>query len=145
MTGGAVSTAKNRGGGGRRPPRGRPFEPNQGDKRDERINRKGRPPVPRSLQELRDTIQAVLDEELNLTDDGKKTIQRLRAMLRVMTTSKHPQDRKTLLEFAYGKAPQTIDITSAGQPITTPVFVYLPDNKRDAGTGPKGKGGQEAK
>src|SRR5574340_139361 len=81
-------------------------------KGDKRINRKGRP---RSFDALRKLAQAVLAEAIE-TGDGE-AVTRIEAMLKLMSSSRNPADRKTLLEYAYGKPKEEIDVTSGGEKI----------------------------
>ena len=75
-------------------------------KGDKRINRKGRP---KSFDALRKLAQQIAAEELQSTDGD--TITRIEALLRVMSTSRNPADRKTFLEYAFGKPKEEIEQT----------------------------------
>lgn len=73
-------------------------------KGDKRINRKGRP---KSFDALRKLAQQIAAEELQSTDGD--VITRIEALLRVMSTSRNPADRKTFLEYAFGKPKEEIE------------------------------------
>ena len=75
-------------------------------KGDKRINRKGRP---KSFDALRKLAQSIAAEELQSTDGD--VITRIEALLRVMSTSRNPADRKTFLEYAFGKPKEEIEQT----------------------------------
>ena len=79
-------------------------------KGDKRINRKGRP---KSFDALRKLAQSIAAEELQSTDGD--VITRIEALLRVMSTSRNPADRKTFLEYAFGKPKEEVDVTSGGE------------------------------
>ena len=77
-------------------------------KGDKRINRKGRP---RSFDELRKLAQIIAAEPIS--ESEKMT--RIEALLRVMSSSRNPADRKTFLEYAFGKVQDRVDLTSGGE------------------------------
>jgi len=77
-------------------------------KGDHRINRLGRP---KSFDALRKLAQRIAAEELDSADG--ETITRIEALLRVLSSSRNAQDRKTFLEYAYGKPKEQVDITGA--------------------------------
>ena len=81
----------------------RPFK-----KGDPRINRKGRP---KSFDKLRQLAQQVAGEAAAYDPEAHKTLTRIELMLRAMSTSKHPSDRKTFLEYCYGKVKDEIELT----------------------------------
>lgn len=107
--------------GYKNPPKDTRFGQPKGNK----ANRKGRP---KSFDALRKLAQQIAAEELQSTDGD--TITRIEALLRVMSTSRNPADRKTFLEYAYGKPKDEVDITSGGDKITEIRVIW--DN--DAGT-----------
>jgi hypothetical protein len=82
-------------------PRGKPFVHG-----DPRINRKGRP---KSFDQLRNLAVLVAAEQ----DEGGIT--RVLEILRDMAKSKEPVKQTKFLEYAYGKVPDRVDLTSAGQ------------------------------
>lgn len=78
-------------------------------KGDKRINRLGRP---KSFDALRKLAQKIAAEELQSTDGD--VITRIEALLRVMSTSRNPADRKTFLEYAFGKPKEEIEANVNG-------------------------------
>ena len=77
-------------------------------KGDKRINRLGRP---KSFDALRKLAQRIAAEELDSADG--ETITRIEALLRVLSSSRNPHDRKTFLEYAYGKPKEQVDIAGS--------------------------------
>ena len=73
-----------------------------------RANRQGRG-KPKTFTALRKLAQQIAAEELQSTDGD--TITRIEALLRVMSTSRNPADRKTFLEYAFGKPKEEIEQT----------------------------------
>lgn len=84
----------------------KPFQPG-----DPRINRKGRPKTADALKAL---ILSVLDEPAYV--DDKPVIiaghhaTRGEMMLREMINSRKPQDRQQILDRAYGKVPNNVNL-----------------------------------
>lgn len=109
----ADNTANNSG----KKPRGKPFV--QGDPR---INRRGRPV--KTMSALQKELQDIWSE-IMFDGDGKpiidevsgKALTRLRARLRVATSSRNTAEFRTALEYAYGRPRENIDITSGGDKI----------------------------
>lgn len=92
--------------------RGKPFQ--NGDKR---INRKGRPKDGKRLSKY---VQAFLLEQIDA--DG---FIRLDSILMQMANSKFPADRKELLERAYGKVREEIELSgNQNKPIAIKAFDY---------------------
>ena len=85
----------------------RPFK-----KGDPRINRKGRP---KSFDKLRELAQQVAGEPAAFDPETEKTLTRIELMLRAMATSKAPADRKTFLEYCYGKVKDEIELDTKGE------------------------------
>jgi hypothetical protein len=83
-------------------------KPNPGafKKGDPRINRKGRP---KSFDALRELARKISHEPAP-TRDGK-VISVIEAMMRIMATS----NPEKFIEIAYGKVPQSLDVTSGGE------------------------------
>ena len=73
--------------------------------KDKRRNTKGKP---KDFLALRKLAQQIAAEELQSTDGD--TITRIEALLRVMSTSRNPADRKTFLEYALGKPKEEVQI-----------------------------------
>jgi hypothetical protein len=82
-------------------------------KGDKRINRGGRP---RDFDMLRKLAQQIAGEALP-SREGEQAMTRVTALLRVMSSSKAPADRRTFLEYAYGKPKDEVDVTSGGEVI----------------------------
>lgn len=76
------------------------------DKRPEHRNRKGRP---KSFDQLRALAQGLAHETVE-TPQGKMTA--VEVILRQM--AKDPRQRALFLEYAFGKVPQAVDLTSGG-------------------------------
>ena len=75
-------------------------------KGDPRINRKGRPPIPKDVREL----NAVLDEIFAevMTDGSGKQMDKLRIALNRLLLGRNIRGVIHLLERRYGKIPQTL-------------------------------------
>jgi hypothetical protein len=87
-------------------------------KNDPRINRKGRP---RTFDALR-TLAQQIAHEVALKDGAPlvisgRTVTVAEAILRSWATSKNPMLQKAYIEIAFGKVPDNLDITSAGEKI----------------------------
>jgi len=106
-----------------------PFAKNEGEKKDKRINRKGRIT---NFAQLRKLAQEIGNESLSETE----AVTRFKALLRVMSSSRNPADRKTFLEYAVGKVKDEVDLTSGGEALKNQIVqIYIPSNDRD--TDPK--------
>ena len=95
--------------GYKRPPKEHQF------KKGQVANPKGRPKKPQNLNEL----MAYFRDWLNEPTSKNRT--RLDEMLAKMSRTKG--ERKALLEYAFGKVAQPVDVTSAGKSITWREFV----------------------
>ncbi len=73
-------------------------------------------------------IWDVLSEDLTNPNTGEK-IDRLRAMIRSMTTSKQSADKQAILDRIAGKVIQDIDVTSGGKALETIVRVGIDPDK----------------
>src|SRR3990167_3570330 len=94
-------------------------------KGDARINRKGRP---RSFDALRELAKQIAREPLG--DSGLTTVE---AILRKWASGKEGhQAQARFVEIAYGKVPDTIDVTTDGKPLQL-VIVPRPDGERPDG------------
>jgi len=96
-------------------------------KGDPRINRKGR--AVRGFDALRKEWQDIWSEIL-FDDKGnpimdevtKKSLTRLRARMRIATSSRNPAEFKTALEYAFGKVKDEVDLTSGGEALVVKVI-----------------------
>ena len=104
--------------GYKNPPKDTRFGQPKGNK----ANRKGRP---KSFDALRKLAQSIAAEELQSTDGD--VITRIEALLRVMSTSRNPADRKTFLEYAFGKPKEEVE--HSGEQKVELVVKYATDNK----------------
>jgi len=52
----------------------------------------------------------------------EEKLTRIEAMLRLMSSSRNPADRKLFLEYAFGKPKEELDVTSGGEKITPATF-----------------------
>ena len=71
-----------------------------------RANKQGKG-KPKTFTALRKLAQQIAAEELQSTDGD--VITRIEALLRVMSTSRNPADRKTFLEYAFGKPKDEVE------------------------------------
>lgn len=83
-------------------------DPETGEK-DPRINRNGRP---KSFDQLRSLFQDIASQEIVI--QGKKYT---RAQAIGIAMSMDKKLMREFLEFAYGKVPQAVDVTSKGEQI----------------------------
>lgn len=86
-------------------------KPGTFQKKDPRINRKGRP---RDFDALRELAQQIAHEAVNI---GDKKITVTEAILRQWAQSKNPQLQKGFLEIAFGKVPDNMQIGGNGDAI----------------------------
>lgn len=89
------------------------------DKRKEHINRKGRP---KSFDALRALAQQLAHEAVD-TQQGKMTA--VEIILRQM--AKDPKQRALFLEYAFGKVPQAVDVTSGGRSFVIDYSIFNMD------------------
>ena len=89
-----------------------------------RANRQGKG-KPKTFTALRKLAQSIAAEELQSTDGD--VITRVEALLRVMSTSRNPADRKTFLEYAFGKPKDEVE--HSGEQKVELVVKYATDNK----------------
>jgi len=88
-----------------KPVRGKPFVKN-----DPRLNKKGRPRVPKNAHELNKLLAQIAAEEITNPNTGEQ-VRRIDALLRSMFTSKAPADRQYVVDRMFGKIPQATDVT----------------------------------
>jgi hypothetical protein len=105
----AAKTAKN----SETPARGKPFAPGF----DERRWLKGRPRVPKDTAALMtNLLWEIASEEITNPTTGEK-VDRLRALIRSLTTSKHSADKIHFLDRLAGKVTERVDVTSGGEKV----------------------------
>lgn len=75
-------------------------------KGDPRINRKGRPPIPKDQRELNKVLDEIFAEII--TDGSGRQLDKLRVALNRLLLGKSPRGVIHLLERRYGKVPQPI-------------------------------------
>jgi len=113
----ALETAENV----QKKPRGKPLAKGY----DPRRWMKGAPRKPkdkkRAEELLEHVIWDVLSEEIKNPNTGE-AIDRLRAMVRSMTTSRQSADKQALLDRIAGKVTQEVDVTSGGQALTIKII-----------------------
>jgi hypothetical protein len=87
---------------------------------------KGAPKKPKDKKRAEELIEHViwdiLSEEITNPSTGEK-IDRLRAMLRSMTTSRQSADKQAILDRIIGKVAQSVDVTSAGEKIVSVIEI----------------------
>ena len=76
-------------------------------KGDPRINRKGRP---KTFDQLRALAVKIAGEPISEQDK----ITRIEAMLKLMSSSRNPADKKLFLEYAYGKVKDELELNTQG-------------------------------
>lgn len=76
-------------------------------------NPRGRPRIP----DLRETLAKVLADE----KDGMTALEATLRALRAKAIRGDVRAAEVLLDRAFGKAGQTVDVTTGGQPITPPI------------------------
>ena len=88
---------------------------------DQRRWMRGAPKKPKDKKKaeelLEHVIWDVLSEEIRNPNNGE-TIDRLRAMIRSMTTSRQSADKQALLDRIAGKVMQGVDLTTGGDKLT---------------------------
>ena len=88
-------------------------------KADPRINRKGRIG---NFAQLRKLALKIGNEPL---DVNSPDVTRFLALLRVMSSSRNPADRKLFLEYAVGKVKEELDVTSNGETLKAPQVIEV--------------------
>jgi len=89
---------------------------------------KGAPRKPkdkkRAEELLEHVIWDVLSEEIKNPNTGE-AIDRLRAMIRSMTTSRQSADKQAILDRIAGKVKQEMDVTSGGEAFKPPQVIEI--------------------
>ena len=97
-------------------PRGKPLAKGY----DPRRWLKGQPKKPKDKKKAEELLEHiiwdVLSEEIRNPSNGE-SIDRLRAMIRSMTTSRQSADKQAILDRIAGKVTQNVDVTSNGETI----------------------------
>lgn len=88
----------------------KPFKPGH----DERRNLKGRPKLP----DIREAMARLLGDQ----KDGAVALDTVLAALRMKAEAGDVRAAEVLLDRAFGKSPQTVDVTSGGQAIAPPIM-----------------------
>lgn len=92
----------------------------------------GRPRIPKDKAAANKLIEHliwdVLSETIVNPSNGQE-IDRLRAMIRSMTTNKNMQDK--ILDRILGKVQQPLDLTSSDGTLKPIVNIYIPSNNRN--------------
>lgn len=90
----------------------KPFKPGL----DARRNLKGRPKLP----DIREALAKVLADE----KDGMTALEATLSALRAKAVRGDVRAAEVLLDRAFGKSAQTVDVTSGGEKIVTPPIVW---------------------
>lgn len=89
---------------------------------------KGAPKKPkdkkRAEELLEHIIWDVLSEEITNPNTGEQ-VDRLRAMLRSMSTSRQSADKQAILDRIAGKVTQNVDVTSDGKALQPPQVIEI--------------------
>jgi len=96
-------------------------------KKGETGNPNGRP---KKLPEIDKLLAEVLGEE----KEGINAAQAILIMLRSKASKGDIRAAQLLLDRAYGKAKQQIDVTSQGEKVTVPTIIFSDGTKKDADT-----------
>ena len=91
-------------------------------KRGESGNPNGRPKLP----DLKEAMQSILNEG---GKDGVTALETILKRLRKMAADGNLKAIDILLDRAYGKAKQQIDVTSQDEKITVPTIIFTDANK----------------
>jgi hypothetical protein len=78
----------------------------------------------RAEEILLSLIWDVLSEEITNPMTGEQ-VDRFRAMIRSMTTSRQASDKQAILDRIAGKVTQDIDVTSGGEPLKPPQIIEV--------------------
>ena len=96
-------------------------------KGDKRINRKGRPKLP----DISEALEKVLNEE----KDGLKALDAVLKALRNKAIKGDVRAIQELLDRAYGKSKQIMDIESGGEPISAVNIRIINQPPKDGNSG----------
>lgn len=99
----------------------KPFKPGQ----DPRRNIKGRPKLP----DLKEAMARSLGEP---TKDGRTALDQIIEALRKKAAQGDVRAAELLLARGFGKVPEKVDVTTAGEKIVTPPIVWLKPDPEDA-------------
>ena len=98
-----------------------PFKRNNGDEKDDRINRKGRTPC------LKKSFEKILSEEKN----GINATEAVLMALLKKATKGDVRAIEVLLKYGYGLPAQKIDMTSNGETITPTTVLFKIDQAQN--------------
>lgn len=99
----------------------KPFQKNDGEKKDKRINRKGR------ITNFAQARKLALDVA-NEVISAEEGITRLKALFRVMSSSRNPADRMGFLAYAVGKPKEEVDLSNSDGTLTWAKFIQNANN-----------------
>ena len=116
-------------------PGNKPWQFKKGAGVDPRINRKGRPRVPKTAKELNKLLLEIAAEEVTNPNTGEK-VERLRAMLRGMFTGRQSADKVHILDRLYGRIPQPVELTGKDGGAVAVQFVEIVRPPKDDSTLP---------
>jgi len=107
-----------------------PVDTQFGGKRSNKPNRKGRVS---NFAQARKLALEVANEQIG----EEEAITRLKALFRVMSSSRNPADRMGFLAYAVGKPREELDITSDGKALPPPQVIeviktYVKDDESSA-------------
>lgn len=83
--------------------------------RPQDINRNGRP---KDFDQLRALVQELLGEKITVRKGGQSAkLTRLENLILEMIAAKQSAEHTTVLQYGFGKVPDTIDLTSKGESV----------------------------
>jgi len=116
-----------------RPPTTGGFKPGYDPRRWMKGRGKKSPTMKEAEKIFSELIWDILSEEISNPVTGEK-IDRFRAMLRSMTTSRQSADKQAILDRILGKVSQGVELTGKdgeALPAAQIIQVYIPTNNRD--------------
>ena len=119
--------------GKKRPPVSTSFKPGYDPRRWMKGRGKKSPTMKEAEKIFSELIWDILSEEIENPNTHEK-IDRFRAMLRSMTTSRQSADKQAILDRILGKVSQNVELTGkdgAALPAAQIIQVYIPTNNRD--------------